>query len=245
MIHTLLNARPPARGDGVPWNRARVEQAVASTGPWTTMATLALSPLDTNPLTPQDRNLTFDSTLTVGYFRVVWLDAADGTSVPGVAVYDDGLSTGEPSLPSVADVARLLRARTTDSSGTEVGDFTTATRPTAAAVAALVTEAGRQVEMLTGPIPGEPTSLNVAARHVIALRTVLLIELTYWPEQVRDDRSAYTHYKELYDEGLVQLGKAVQEAGAGDVPGSVDDSVGPVFFFPEDVGGLVGWETDW
>jgi hypothetical protein len=33
----------------------------------------------------------------------------------------------------------------------------------------------------------------------------MYVELSYWPEQVRSDRSAYGEYKSLYDDGLVGL----------------------------------------
>jgi hypothetical protein len=43
------------------------------------------------------------------------------------------MATSDPLLylPTPTDVARLLRARTTDSNGTELGDWSEDTRPTA------------------------------------------------------------------------------------------------------------------
>jgi hypothetical protein len=98
VIHTILDSVPPARSDDVVWNRARVEQAAAAAGPWATADTITLDPLDPDPASPIERDLTFESSLAVGYFRVVWLDAADNESVPSAAVYDDGVG-GPPATP--------------------------------------------------------------------------------------------------------------------------------------------------
>jgi hypothetical protein len=47
----------------------------------------------------------------------------------------------------------------------------------------------------------DPT-LDHDGRH---RRAAMYVELSYWPEQVRSDCSAYGEYKSLYDDGLVGL----------------------------------------
>lgn len=145
--------------------------------------------------------------------------------------------------PTVAEVAALLRARAVDSDGNELSSFTPSTRPTDAQVSSLITRAAETVSMVVGA--DIDAALFEEAKSLVSLRAAMLVELSFFPEQVRDDRSAYTHYKTLWDEDLERLKLAVQEAGAGDEPGSVDDSAGPIFSFPEDVGGMVGWGTEW
>jgi hypothetical protein len=49
----------------------------------------------------------------------------------------------------------------------------------------------------------------------------MLIELSYWPEQVRSDRSAYGEYRTLYDKQLVLLQECVQAGGGGADAGGV------------------------
>ena len=115
--------------------------------------------------------------------------------------------------PSVLDVAALLRARTKDSNGMEVGTFNDDTRPTSAQVLTLIDQAVADVQAWLGPTP--PPELAAAARVAAALEVACLIELSYYPEQVRSQRSAFPEYKQLLDDKTSQL----QEASRGLQPG--------------------------
>jgi hypothetical protein len=115
--------------------------------------------------------------------------------------------------PSVLDVAALLRARTKDSAGVEVGTFNDDTRPTSSQVLTLIDQAVADVQAWLGPNP--PPELAGAARAAAALDTACLIELSYFPEQVQAGRSAFPAYKQLLDDKTVQL----QEASRGLQPG--------------------------
>lgn len=151
--------------------------------------------------------------------------------------------------PAVQAVGSLLRSRTKDTNGNELGTFTPATRPTNTQVEDLIVQATGAVESAIG---GSEllAALWPAATAVSVLGTALLIELTYYPEQVTSGRSPYTQLKELYDERLLQLRLQI-EAGGVDTPG--DGTVGPndpAWSFPmgEDPFSptpLVGWETAW
>jgi hypothetical protein len=44
-----------------------------------------------------------------------------------------------------------------------------------------------------------------------ALYTAMLVELSYFPNQIGSDRSPYEKYKELYDEGMEALTEAIAE----------------------------------
>ena len=128
------------------------------------------------------------------------------------------MSTISPTRPTVADVSRLIRARTKDDAGSELGVFTADTRPTDAQVADLIVQAEGDVLAITGGTM--PADAAEAAKSLISLRSAMLVELSYWPEQVRSDRSAYQEYKLLYDEGLAALlGVLFPDTGGGGTPG--------------------------
>lgn len=74
-VITLIGAKPSPRADQ-PWTQARIEQAPTVDGSWTAIDTLALDPLDSDPLHPQARTLTSENATSDGaYYRVVFLDA--------------------------------------------------------------------------------------------------------------------------------------------------------------------------
>ncbi len=47
----------------------------------------------------------------------------------------------------------------------------------------------------------------------------MLVELSYWPEQVRSDRSAYTEYERLFNAAMTALAECIAAGGGGDVTG--------------------------
>ena len=112
-------------------------------------------------------------------------------------------------LPDGSDVAALIRARTKDPDGRELGAFTDRTRPTAGQVDELVSMAAQAVHARIGwTIPDDRQE---EARRLIALRAALNIELSYFPEQVTSGRSAYEPLKELYDEGIAAMLDALRD----------------------------------
>jgi hypothetical protein len=157
--------------------------------------------------------------------------------------------------PTVDDVGAILRARTQDDHDDELGTFTDDTRPTADEVNKLIVQAGLPVYTATGRLDDLTCSMKdqvqESAKYWVAMLTAMLIELTYFPEQVRSDRSAYAFYKEMWDDeitGFSSLIDAVKECRAGelepDTPGTgTDTPPDPSWAFPEDVGGMVGWQT--
>jgi hypothetical protein len=90
------------------------------------------------------------------------------------------------------------------------------------------------------------------ARYWMSLLAAMLVELSYFPEQVRSDRSAFQYYKDLWDDdvaGFKGLIDAVAECRGGEVEpdGTGDGAIpqDPSWSFPIDVGGMVGWQTKW
>lgn len=96
---TLAGFRPAPRFDGIPWERVRVEEAAAQSGPWAPLETVELVPVDANPEEPAVRNVTTDqATLAEGWYRLVFLDAAS------VENPSDPIFSGSASGFSVAEV---------------------------------------------------------------------------------------------------------------------------------------------
>jgi hypothetical protein len=77
---TFEGYAPPKRYDGLPFVSVTIREASAAAGPYTTIDTKALSPIDANPATPATRNFTTDdATLPNGWYLIVWTDGAGAT----------------------------------------------------------------------------------------------------------------------------------------------------------------------
>ena len=122
-----------------------------------------------------------------------------------------------PARPTVDDVAALLRARTKTFGGDEVGTFTADTRPTDVQVQQLIILAEGDVLVQVGTKLWPSTAAE--ATSMIALRAACFVELSFWPEQIRTDRSAYEPLWRMYVDGMEKLLAAI-EAGAGSEDGS-------------------------
>lgn len=106
-IVSLEGFTPGPRFDAVPFNRGRVQESLSSaTGPWTTLATVTLSPLDADPSNPQQRDFTVTSAVASGWYRVKWLDASDNEQ-DSAAVFSDQSTYQTTGVPFSALVSRL------------------------------------------------------------------------------------------------------------------------------------------
>lgn len=159
--------------------------------------------------------------------------------------------------PEVQDVGRLLRTRTRTPAGREAGTFNpesqidtpTETRPTQENVTDLINQAIDKIEgsigpdVPDGPDPDDPDSIRKLARHVTTLFSAMLVELTFFPEQVNSGRSPYPQLKDLFDEEYAQLINAIQAVGGSaiDPEGGADHPL-PSFSFP-DTSWMVGLGT--
>jgi hypothetical protein len=72
-------------------------------------------------------------------------------------------------VPTVADVAALLRARTKDVNGEEIGTFNDDTRPTSSQAITLIDEAVADIQARMGPSP----PMDLAGVNVKALSTFM------------------------------------------------------------------------
>lgn len=136
--------------------------------------------------------------------------------------------------PDVASVGALLRARTRDTNGSEIGTFTEQTRPTGDQVQSLIRTAVSDLSSAVGS--DLAAEYHAAAQTLAAYRAAALIELAFFPEQVATGRSPYAQLLELYNTALASLRLAVEDAG-GDVPGQPGGEGGavpdaPAYAFP-------------
>lgn len=151
-----------------------------------------------------------------GDYRIVWDFGSDVTAQEDIQVLALDYS------PSVDQVGALLRTRTTErgSSG-EAGTFTENTRPTHDEVVDLIDLATRDVQIKLGTTI--PAALVQDARQTIALRAAMLVELSFYGDQISVSRSPYTELKALYKEALDALVSAKKDLGADQQPGTPDD----------------------
>jgi hypothetical protein len=150
-------------------------------------------------------------------------------------------------------VGAFLRARTQDDDDQEIGVFSPDTRPTDDEVQKLINRAAGVVYGTVGSpddwLCSSADDLRDQAQYWIILLVCMLIELSYFPEQVRSDRSAFQGYKDLWDDDTVGFNvfreAAIACGGSGTDPEGGSSAAFPSWDFPVDVGGLVGWQTRW
>lgn len=211
---------PSPRFDNIPWTTVRIYESPAESGAaWTQIDSIALFPVDTDPAHPAARSFTTDNaTLLEGWYRVDFVDAS-GDVLPTEPVKNTPRLDAE-YLPTLGQVAAVTIGRTLDQFGKKTGTFTTETDPTDQQVRNLILQAGDDVrDKIGGVIPAD---LREKAQRVIALRTAMLIELANYSSEVATDRSPYRMIKELYDELLPDLVRAVADEESG---ANVDDSL--------------------
>lgn len=108
VVVSLEDYRPSPRYDGQPWTSARIEEAALSTGPWTTLETVALTPVDADPANPAYRNFTTQLGTADGlWYRIVFLDADASTGLPTFPVQN--VADDRPVYASASELALLLR----------------------------------------------------------------------------------------------------------------------------------------
>lgn len=113
--------------------------------------------------------------------------------------------------PTLADVGALIVARTKEEM-TRKGTFTADTQPTAEQVLALIARARGRVEIALGTAAAGFTN---QARELVAIYTAMLVERSYFPENLEGSASLYQELKADYEDGV----KALIAASTDDTPG--------------------------
>ncbi len=125
--------------------------------------------------------------------------------------------------PALAEVAALVPTRTVGDEDVVLGTFTSETEPTGDQVETLINLATANVASRVGSTDDLCTdALTSRSRGMAALYAAMLVELTYFPEQVNGNKSPYAQYKTLYDDGMDVLIESVSETcggGGGEDPG--------------------------
>ena len=108
IVVTLEDYRPSPRYDALPWTQARIEEGTASVGPWVTLETQNLSPVDADPRNPAYRSFTTQlGTAEAQWYRIVFLDATGDVGLPTFPVQN--VADDRPVYASVSELAELLR----------------------------------------------------------------------------------------------------------------------------------------
>lgn len=134
---------------------------------------------------------------------------------------------------TVADVAALLPQRTKGTYGKD-GEFDANTTPTKAQVEDILAKAAGKVATKLQLRPGEDICAEgplELANEVHALRAAMMVELTYFANQLRTDQSPYEKLKEEYDSSIKDLVEAYKEMCGGD-PGGLGGENMPRGNFP-------------
>jgi hypothetical protein len=226
MVRSFTEFAPIARYDGHPWYTARIQEAEAAVGPWTTIDTIDLAAngngLDPDPAHPAVRSLTTENATDAPglWYRIVFVDGTGDEEQPTDPVT---IPADLPYRPSVVKVASWLRERTYVNS-TQQGTFTASTNPTGDQVeevidTALLLPGG--VYSLVGSAPA--AALERVAREAAALKAAMLVELSYFGSQVNAGRSPYKELSDLYKDAIVELKALKLSLGADGEPGTTDD----------------------
>lgn len=208
----FVDYEPPQRFDGVPWNRARIEEAAASTGTWSVIDTKTLSPLDTDPENPQSRNFTTNlAALVDGWYRIVFLDADNNEAPPTAPVqYLGGLA--DRIRPTVRELGELMGGRTYNEFSNKLGEFNDNTTPTADQADTKIDRATQIVLIKVGS--GVSERHYDLCREAIIFKAAALVELSYYPEQANNANSNYELYQAQYDEIMGSLITALRDQSA-------------------------------
>lgn len=126
--------------------------------------------------------------------------------------------------PTVEEVAAYMRARLKGEFG-RVETFNEETTPTREQIEELIPQAVRKVATRIGGSIcecDEQEDLYIDARGLAALRTAMIAERSFFPEQVGSGRSPYPQMEDEWKEGIKVLVEAIAEhcgGGGGEAVG--------------------------
>jgi hypothetical protein len=226
--------RPPPRDDA-PWTEMQIEESADGSTSMGLIETKLLASgsginpigLDDDPRHPvaRDWTTTFATLVPgVGYYRVRF---RDGTG--NLSEYSDWVKSSlEVWVPSLREVAVHIRNRTIERATNKfIGTFTDKTRPTEEEAWESITLALNDIEADTGRL--DRTGISVvswrAVRALAALRAAMIIERSYFSEQIGSNKSPYPGLERDWERRLPKVVDAVAEDIAGEVEPTPDDSV--------------------
>ena len=130
--------------------------------------------------------------------------------------------------PTLDEVAAIVPSRAKNQYG-RISTFDETTQPTGDQVQSIIDRSAAKVFSKIGE---PPSALLEDAKEIVTLRAAMLVELTYFGDQIRSDRSPYTELKALYEEAVTDYLTDRAQLGGDEIPGSADDQQ-PLFSFPD------------
>lgn len=108
MVVTFADYSPTPRFDGNPWVTVRIQEATLVAGPWTTIETITLAPLDTDPENPISRSFTTENATDFElWYRLVFVDATGDEEQPTEPTQNVVFS----AYAGTKELARILKIR--------------------------------------------------------------------------------------------------------------------------------------
>lgn len=202
--------KPPSRYPPLltPWTVAEIQEADSEDGPWTTIDSITLDPVDSQPTRPQTRNfVTTKATLDEGWYRIVWKDE-EGNTQPTFARLNTANVTQPTWLPSVQDVADRCPVYTRtviEQGGQAVKTFTADTKPTDVEVQRLIASGANEVIGRCGVRVARLEQFPALAKSAVAWHAAASIEADKMPQGVDDTTSAFQWKQASYVATLNEL----------------------------------------
>ena len=115
VVITFEDFTPSPRFDNIAWEDARIEEAPEQDGPWTTIDTIALSPVDVDPSDPASRNFTTSNGTDTGlWYRIIFVDGNAAESQPTIPLINTQAlpDLDETPYADENELARILKIRT-------------------------------------------------------------------------------------------------------------------------------------
>jgi hypothetical protein len=205
-VVTFPVVTPTARFDGEPWTDVIVEESATRTGPWTEIASSSLTPRDTDPAVPAEREVTVTgATLAAGWYRLRFLDSDDSQD-RAIIIY-----SGAGITPTLNDLARRMRTVTVDAGG-QPGPFSATTTPTRQDAEGFIRSGLRRVRLKVGAVDA---GLAEDAKEVVELYAAAQAELARWPEQPGTPNSPYDALMAEFTTALADLVEADTQLDPG------------------------------
>lgn len=169
--------QPTPRFDDIAWTQARIDEGDSSTGPWNTIDTIDLDPVDSDPSHPAVRSFTTEnaSDTPALWYRIVFLDASSDQAQPTDPIQNIAPAAGVVAFATAADLAaRLGIVLTSD-------EQTRATTLLAQASGLIQDVVGQTLALVTNDtliLPGTPEDrIKLPQRPVVSVASVSLGEI--------------------------------------------------------------------
>ena len=99
---------PPARFDELPWTDVKIQEAATELGAYSTIETVALDPVDSDPSEPEARDFTTEEgTGDELWYRLIWVDATLDESQPTSPIQNVAADSPYATTTELADILKV------------------------------------------------------------------------------------------------------------------------------------------